>query len=113
MNNCKKNKEDITMKLKLIRKTRKAYAETCPGGSSPSLCKSQNITSTINKDHCVPADVKRPFEIVNGNRFGVLCQSLLDIAYDSSCRIKAGDIIPDPTTISRCASRRYAKSINC
>ena len=75
MNNCKRNKEDITMKLKLIRKTRKAYAETCPGGSSPSLCKSQNITSTINKDHCVPADVKRPFEIVNGNRFGVLCQS--------------------------------------
>ena len=90
MNNCKRNKEDITMKLKLIRKTRKAYAETCLGGSSPSLCKSQNITSTINKDHCVPADVKRPFEIVNGNRFGVLCQSLLDIAYDSSCRIKAG-----------------------
>ena len=74
--------------------------------------KSQDITSTINKDHYVPADVKRPFEIVNGNRFGVLCQSLLDIAYDSSCWIKAGDIIPDPTTISRCASRRYAKSIN-
>ena len=46
--------------------------------------KSQDITSTINKDHYVPADVKRPFEIVNGNRFGVLCQSLLDIAYDSS-----------------------------
>ena len=67
--------------------------------------KSQDITSTINRDHYVPADVKRPFEIVNGNRFGVLCQSLLEIAYDSSCRIKAGDIIPDPTTISRCASR--------
>ena len=33
MNNCKKNKEDITMKLKMIRKTRKAHAEICPGGS--------------------------------------------------------------------------------
>ena len=32
----------------------------------------------------VPDDEKRPFEIVNGNRFGVLCQSLLEIAYDSS-----------------------------
>ena len=67
---------------------------------SSSLGKSQDITSTINKDHYVTVDVKRPFEIVNGNRFGVLCQSLLEIAYDSSCRIKAGDIIPDPTIIS-------------
>ena len=48
----------------------------------------------------VPDDEKRPFEIVNGNGFDVLCQSLLDIAYDSSCRIKAGDIILDSTTIS-------------
>ena len=48
----------------------------------------------------VPDDEKRPVEIVNGNGFDVLCQSLLDIAYDSSCRIKAGDIILDSTTIS-------------
>ena len=70
----------------------------------------------ISKDNPVSADVKRafteacaafcsydlrPFEIVNGNGFGVLCQCLLDIAYNSSCRIKAVDVIPDPTTISR------------
>ena len=74
----------------------------------------QDITSTNNKDHHVPADVKRLFEIVNGNGFDVLCQSLLDIAYDSCCRIKAGDIIPDPTTVSHgCASWMYVKSINC
>ena len=43
MNNCKKNK-DITMKLKMIRKTHKAHAEICPSGGNPSLRKSQDIT---------------------------------------------------------------------
>ena len=69
------------MKLKMIRKTHKAHAKICPCGSSPySLGKSQDMSSTINKDDHVSIDVKRPFEIVNGNGFDVLCQSLLDIA---------------------------------
>ena len=44
MNNCKKNKEYIKMKLKMIRKTHKAHAEICPSGGNPSLRKSQDIT---------------------------------------------------------------------
>lgn len=96
--------------------THKAHAETCFGGGSPSLNKSQDITSMMNKANRVPADAKhhfieacaafcsydlRPFETVNGNGFELLCQSLLDVAYNNSYRIKAADIIPDPTTVSR------------
>ena len=96
--------------------THKAHAEMCLGGGNPSLSKSQDITSMMNRENRVPADVKRlfteacatfcsydlrPFEIVNGSGFEVLCQSLLDVAYNASCRIKASNIIPDPTTISR------------
>lgn len=70
----------------------------------------------MNKENRVSADAKRsfieacakfcsfdlrPFEIIHGNGFTVLCQSLLDIAYENSCRINASDLIPDPTTISR------------
>ena len=43
----------------------------------------------------------RPFEIATGTGFGMMCQTLLDIAHSSTHRINATDIIPDPTTVSR------------
>ncbi|CAF0758999.1 unnamed protein product [Adineta steineri] len=96
--------------------THKAHAETCLGGINCSVGKSKDIVSMLNKENFIPTSSKRlfteacatfcsydlrPFEIINGSGFEVLCQSLLDIAYNNSCRIKASDIIPDPTTISR------------
>jgi hypothetical protein len=96
--------------------THRSHAQTCLGGGPPSTSKNQNIISMMNKENHVPAATKRsfteacaafcsydlrPFETVNGHGFEILCQTLLDIAYNNPCRIEAANIIPDPTTISR------------
>ena len=43
----------------------------------------------------------RPFEIVKGEGFRNLCQTLLDIDRKSNVPIESRDIIPNSTTISR------------
>ncbi|CAF1238449.1 unnamed protein product [Adineta ricciae] len=106
--------------------THKAHAESCFGGTNPSGSKSQDIITMMNKQKHVPFETKRlfadacatfcsydlrPYEIVNGNGFELLCQSLLDIAYKSSSQIKAKDLICDSTTVSRHVKKRRVELI--
>ena len=62
-----------------------------------------NETKRIFTDACIKfcSTDMRPFEIVNGEGFRNLCQTLLDIGSKSNVPIESRDMIPDSTPISR------------
>ncbi|CAF3864395.1 unnamed protein product, partial [Rotaria sp. Silwood1] len=96
--------------------THRSHAQYCFGGGAPSPSRNQDISTLINKNKNMFAGAKsafteacakfcaydlRPFEIVNGYGFEVLCQSILDLAHQHPHLTEARSIISDPTTISR------------
>ncbi|CAF3834344.1 unnamed protein product [Rotaria sordida] len=96
--------------------THRSHAQCCFGGGAPSPSRNQDISTLINKNKNMFAGAKstfteacakfcaydlRPFEIVNGYGFEVLCQSILDLAHQHPHLTEARSIISDPTTISR------------
>lgn len=96
--------------------THKLHAENCLGGGTSSSSRNQDIAVMMAKDRNLFAGAKssfvdalakfcsfdlRPFEVVTGTGFEIMCQSLLDIAHQNPHLINATDIIPDSTTVSR------------
>ncbi|CAF1458736.1 unnamed protein product [Rotaria sordida] len=93
--------------------TLKNHASSCKFESSSTT---YSIESMLIKNDNVPSDIKRlvidacakmcsydmrPYEMVSGKGFELLCNTLLDIGRKMNESIVATTIIPDPTTVSR------------
>ena len=96
--------------------TLKSHANNCFGGGAASSSKSQDISVMIQRNSNVFSGAKsvfaeacakfcaydlRPFEIVNGRGFALLCQTLLNLAHKYPNLVEATCLISEPTTISR------------
>lgn len=88
------------------------HARSCkkPSGTNQDIARMFRNNSSVpseTKKSFIDACVKfcstdmRPFEIVKGEGFANLCQTLLDIGRRSATPIESTELIPDPTTVSR------------